>query len=207
MRLGVSPAAAPTHRGIFNQRFEALFPPAEPWVAWSALLPAVCLVYLCANVGLRGATRCSACPVLCHSESGPLGLSVCECGAAGSASGQTACPVRLTLRQSRSCHSHASPLLPGCPSLPLLPVWMNVYFLFPWCRTSLPLDFLSILVVRGGAVCLPMLPSWFSPPLILKCLFPTSFYPLPYLLQLFSLEVFAMCIFFFSLLSLYVCNI
>ena len=51
--------------------------------------------------GPRGATHRSACPVLCHSESGPLGLSVCECGAAGSASGQTACPVHPTLRQSR----------------------------------------------------------------------------------------------------------
>ena len=28
--------------------------------------------------------------------------------------------------------------------------------------TSLPFDFLSVLVVRGGAVCLPMPPSWFS---------------------------------------------
>ena len=36
-------------------------------------------VYLCANVGPRGATRRSACPVLCHSESGPLYLSVREC--------------------------------------------------------------------------------------------------------------------------------
>ena len=51
---------------------------------------------------------------------------------------------------------------PQCPSPPLLPVWMNVYFLFPWCQTSLPFDFLSVLVVRGGAVCLPMPPSWFS---------------------------------------------
>ena len=42
----------------------------------SASLPAVCLVYLCANVGPRGATCRSACPVLHHSESGPLGLSV-----------------------------------------------------------------------------------------------------------------------------------
>ena len=74
MRLGVSPAATPTPMGIFNQRFEALFPRAlEPWVVWSALLPAVCLVYLCANMG-PGATHRSACPVLCHSESSPLGL-------------------------------------------------------------------------------------------------------------------------------------
>ena len=70
-----------------------------------------------------------------------------ECGATGSASGQTTCPVGPTLRQSRSRHGHASPLCPGCPFLPLLPVWMNVYFLFPWCRTSLPFNFLSVLVV------------------------------------------------------------
>ena len=92
----------------------------------------------------------------------PLGLSVHECGAAGSASGQIACPVRPTLPQSGSRHSNASPLRLCCPSPPLLLVWMNVYFLFPWCRTSLPFDFLSVLVVRGGAVCLPTWPSWFS---------------------------------------------
>ena len=40
VRLGVSPAAAPTPPGVFNQRLEALFTPAlEPWVAGSALLP------------------------------------------------------------------------------------------------------------------------------------------------------------------------
>ena len=85
-----------------------------------------------------------------------------ECGAAGAASGQTACPVCPTLCQSWSRHVHTSPLRPGCPSPPLLPVWMNVYFLFPWCRTSLPFDFLSVLVVRGGVMCLPTPPSWFS---------------------------------------------
>ena len=148
MRLGVSPVAAPTPTGVFNQRFEALFP------CTGALGCEVCFaprrfvqVYLCANVGPRGATRCSACPVLCHFESGPLGLSVHECRAAGSASGQTGYPVRPTLRQSRSRHSNESPLHPGCLSPPLLPVWMNVYFLFPWCQTSLPCDFPSVLVV------------------------------------------------------------
>ena len=86
-----------------------------------------------------------------------------ECGAAGSASAWTACPVRPTLCQSQSRHSHTSPLLPGgCPSPPLLLVWMNVYFLFLWCRIPLPFDSLSVLVVPGGAVCLPMPPSWFS---------------------------------------------
>ena len=54
VRLGVSPALAPTPMGIFNQRFEALFPGA------GALGCAVCLASLCSP-----------------------GLSVCECGAPG----------------------------------------------------------------------------------------------------------------------------
>ena len=62
-----------------------------------------------------------------------------ECGAAGSASGQTACPVSPTLLQSRSHHGNGSPLRPGCPSPPLLLVWMNVYFLI-----SLVSDFLAV---------------------------------------------------------------
>ena len=38
---------------------------------------------------------------------------------------------------------------------------MNVSFLFTWGQTSLPFDFLSVLVVQG-AVYLPTPPSWFS---------------------------------------------
>ena len=155
MRLGVFPAAAPTPTGIFNQRFEALFCHA------GALVPAIC-------PGLSERMwGCGVLPALCLLRSLPLlspALSVYlrECGAAGSASGQTACPVCPTRRQSRSHHGNASPLCPGCPSPPLLPVWMNVYFVFPWCQTSLPFDFLSVLVVQGGAACLPTPPSWFS---------------------------------------------
>ena len=87
---------------------------------WSASLPSppFVLVYLCANVGPRGATRRSACPILGHSESGPLGFSVQECGTTGSASGQTDCPVGPTLHQSRSHHGKASPLHPAAVSAP-----------------------------------------------------------------------------------------
>ena len=95
-----------------------------------------------------------------------LSTYLCECGAAR---GQTACPVRPTLRQSWSRHGHASPLYPGCPSPPLLLVWMNVSFLSTWCWTSLPFDFLSVLVVRGGAVCLPTPPSWFCQEIFYYC--------------------------------------
>ena len=77
VRLGVSPTAASTLRGVFNQRFEALFP------CTGALGCAVCFapppflpVYLCANVGLRGllaaalpapfaTSRCLAASPLC----------------------------------------------------------------------------------------------------------------------------------------------
>ena len=103
----------------------------------------------------------SACPVLRHSESGPLGLSgrlwvhrVCywsDC-----------LPHSPTLSQSLSGLGNSSPLRPGCLSPPLLLVWMNVSFLSTWCRSPLLFDSLSVLVVRGGAVCPPPPPSWFS---------------------------------------------
>ena len=151
--------------------------PAALPAPFSTTLSLALSVYLCANVGPQGATRRSACPILHHSESGTLSLSVHECGAAGSASGQTACPVGPTLWESRSRHGNSSPLCPDCPSPPLLPVWMNVHFLFPWCRTSLPFDFPSVLVVRVGAVCLPTPPCWFSRALFFFfCLFSHAVY-------------------------------
>ena len=104
-------------------------------------------VYQCVNVGPRGATRHTACPVLLYSESGPLGLSVHECGAAGSSSGQTACPVCPTLHQSRSHHGHASPLHPGahlCPSYQ-----SGCMFLF--CLLGVRLPCRSIFVSSGCA--------------------------------------------------------
>ena len=91
VRLGVSPAATPTPTGVFYQRFEALF----------------------RRAGALGYA-------VCFAPGSLSGLSVRECGVAGSASGQTACPVGPTLCQSRSCHGSVSPLSPGCPSLPLL---------------------------------------------------------------------------------------
>ena len=84
VRVGVSPAAAPTPTGVFNQRFEALFPRA-------------------------GALGCAVCFTPRHSP----GLSMHECGATGSASAGTACAVCPTLRQSQSRHSHESHLRPG----------------------------------------------------------------------------------------------
>ena len=60
VRLGVSPAAAPTPTGVFNQRFEALFPLAGALGCVVCLLPAVC-----PGLSVRecGAARCY--PLLC----------------------------------------------------------------------------------------------------------------------------------------------
>ena len=65
----------------------------------------------------------------------PPSLSMRECGATGSASCCTACPVHspihyLTVSASR--HLDISPLCPGCVSPPLLLVWVSVSSLSPW---------------------------------------------------------------------------
>ena len=72
---------------------------------------------------------------LLRSPTVPPGLSVRECGAARSASCSLACPIHSTIRHlagSASLHLAGSPLHPGCASLPLLPVWINVSSLSPW---------------------------------------------------------------------------
>ena len=75
-RLGVSPAAASTPTGVFNQRFEALFP----------------------DTGTLGCVVCFAPPAV------PPGLSTHDCGTAGSGSHyhvgsdsySLACPIPQT---------------------------------------------------------------------------------------------------------------
>ena len=90
VRLGVSPAATSTPTGVFNQRFEALFPCTGALGCLLCFAPQLFLsVYLHANGG----------PLLCQ------------------------LPPRL-VHQPLPCREF--PPLPGCPSPPLLPVWMNV---------------------------------------------------------------------------------
>ena len=152
----------PNPHGVFYQRFEYLFPCTGALGYEDCFAPLCSSRFICVRMWGCGVLP-AALPALFSATLSPaLSAYLSECGAAGSASGQTACPVRPTLCQSRSCHGDASPLCPGCRSPLLLLLWMNVYFLFPWCRTPLPFDFLSVLVVRGGAVCLPTPPSWFS---------------------------------------------
>ena len=73
---------------------------------------------------------------LLRSPAVPPGLSMRECGAAGSASCRTACPFRSTIHHlAGSLHQPpvaVSPLCPGCPPLALPLVWTNVSSLSPW---------------------------------------------------------------------------
>ena len=90
VRLGVSPAAASTPTGVFNQRFEALFPCTGALGCPVCFTPPPFLpVYLSANVGPQGLPATTS-----------LG------------------PPAATLLRVLPC--------PGCPSPPLLAVWMNV---------------------------------------------------------------------------------
>ena len=105
VRLGVSPAAATTPTGVFNQRFETLLPQAgalgfEVCFAPLPFLP----VYLCENVGPWGLLA-AAWPALFHHP-----------------------PPRWVRQPPPFLESFP----PGCPSAPLLPVWMNVSSLTSW---------------------------------------------------------------------------
>ena len=90
------------------------------------------MISLSWSPGLRG---------LFYSPAVPPGLSVCKCGTAGSAShhivGSASCSLAFPAPQSITSLCSPAPTLwrplhPGCPSLPLLLVWMNVSSLSPW---------------------------------------------------------------------------
>ena len=97
----------------------------------SALLPAVCLVYLCANVGPRvlpaalpalfSPTLSQALWVYPCTNVGPQGLPVVRLPAPFVPHSASLGPATATRVLSAL----------AALSLPLLLVWMNVYFLFP----------------------------------------------------------------------------
>ena len=76
VRLGVSPAAAPTPTGVFTQRFEALFPSTGALGYEVCSAPHFILVYLCPNMGPWGATQRSICP-FCTTLSPALSVYLC----------------------------------------------------------------------------------------------------------------------------------
>ena len=105
VRLGVSPAAASTSTGVFNQRFEALFPHTETLGCVVCLAPRLFLpVFLHVNVGPPSPKFATLL--------GPLAAVL---------------PIQV-LQLLLCCESS----LPSCLSPPLLPLWMNVSSLTPW---------------------------------------------------------------------------
>ena len=95
----------PNPHGVFNLRFEALFPRAGALGCVVCFAPLPFLpVYLCVNVGLQGLPA-AARPALFHN------------------------PPPCWVYQLPPC-CESSP--PGCPSPPLLLGWMNVSSLSPW---------------------------------------------------------------------------
>ena len=113
VRLGVSPAAAPTPTGVFNQRFEALFPPCwSPGLRGLLRSPPFVRV-ICGRMWCRGVLPATLPAPLSTTLSPALWVYLCKCGAAGSASAGTACSIHPTPCQSQSHHSHLSPLHPG----------------------------------------------------------------------------------------------
>ena len=113
VRLGVSPAAASTPTAVFNQRFEASFPRAGALGYVVCFPPLLFLpVHLCASVGLQGLPATTLWGLLAAAWPAPFHN-----------------PPPRWVRQPLPC-IESSP--PGCPSPPLLPVWMNVSSLSPW---------------------------------------------------------------------------
>ena len=113
VRLGVSPAAAPTPTGIFNQRFEALFSLAGALGYVVCFAPRRSSWFIFVRVSGRWVLPAALPAPFSATLSPALSVYLCKCGAAGSASALTACAICPTLRQSQSRHSHASPLHPG----------------------------------------------------------------------------------------------
>ena len=112
VRLGVSPAATQPPWALSIRGLRLYFPELEPWVTRSASLPDVPLV-ICGRMWCRRVLPATLPAPLSTTLSPALWVYLCKCWAAGSASARTACAICPTLRQSRSRHSHSSPLRPS----------------------------------------------------------------------------------------------
>ena len=128
LRLEISPASASTPTGVFNQRFEALFPCA------GALGCAVCfapppflLIYLCVSVGPQGLPATTLWGLPAAAWPAPFHNPPLRWALAAALPGVLATP--------------ASGLHPSHWS-----GWMFLLYLLG-CQTSIQFDFLSVLVV------------------------------------------------------------
>ena len=102
MRVGVSPAAAPTPTGVSNQRFEALFSRAGALGCMVCFAPRHLSWFICARIWGRGVLPTTMPAPFSATLSPALSVYLHKCRVAGSASARTACPLHPTLRQSQS---------------------------------------------------------------------------------------------------------
>ena len=91
VRLGVSPAAAPTPTGVFNQRFEALFPTCGSPGLCGLLRSPQFVRFICVQMWCLGVLPTTLPAPFSATLSPALSVYLHECGVTGSASGQTAC--------------------------------------------------------------------------------------------------------------------
>ena len=106
----------------------------EPWIARSASLPVIC-----AGVWGRRVLPATLPALFSTTLSPALSAYLRKCGATGSATGQTACPVRPTLCQSRPAKATRVLSTPWLPvSAPPTGLDDCLFFI------SLVLDFLAV---------------------------------------------------------------
>ena len=128
VRLGASPAAASTPSGVFNQRFEALFPCAGALCCRVCFAPPLfLLVYLRANVGPRGLLAVALPASFVPQSATTLDLAAL----------------------SQVLWARAAHLRPSYQSR-----WMFLLYLLG-CWTSVWFDFLSVLIIFLFLNCCP----------------------------------------------------
>ena len=150
--------------GIFSQRFEALFPCAGALGCAVCFAPGRSSRFICAQVWGCGVLPAALPAPLSDTLSPALSVYLSECGAAGSASGQTACAICPTPRHSRSHHSHVSPLHPGAISAPPTSLDECLFFI------SLVSDFLAVRFSVSSGCARRRSVSTYAAILVLLCL-------------------------------------
>ena len=137
VRLGVSSAGTATPTGVCSQRFEALFLGLEPWVVWSVSLPRCSSWFICSLMW-----DCLVHQLRPHPPAAAL---------PGIFSAQLPVPAPPTgLGECFFLNS----FVVGLP-------YSSIFWPF-WLCFVLKFVVVLLMVVQGGTVCLPVLPSWLT---------------------------------------------
>ena len=137
VRLGVSPTASSTLKGVFNQWFGFYFPALEHWVAQSVLLPSCSSWFICMRMCDHTVLKPPPCPPHqpppCHRSFPPQ------------------LPVSTSPTSLNECFFFNS-LVVGLP-------YSSIFWQF-WLFFVFTFVVILLLIVQGGKVYLPTPPSW-----------------------------------------------